>query len=438
MKASRLSVAVCALFCASVAHGVPRSPGDTWLKFKTPKEAGFSPRKLDEAKKFWKSTGSAAAMVVHDGAVVAAWGDVERRFMLHSARKSIMNALYGLHVDAGRIDLGKTLEQLGIDDTNPPLNAKEKQATIHDLLRARSGVYHTAAAEPGENRKPKRGSHAPGTHWCYNNWDFNALCTIIEQEADIDIFEDFKKRIAEPLGMEDFRVRDGSHVVQKGMSIHPSYPMRMSARDMARFGLLYLNSGNWNGERIISEDWVCRSTRVHSDDAWGDGYGYLWWISFQEPFKSHKMYSALGVGEQSIDVIPGANIVFVIRSNTYAGQETTRAQRLKLIELVLDAKTSEPSESPKLVPLPSARKKIRHTKLTAKQRNALCGPTTVVPFGGAATIFLDGDDLVLDGPMGKIGLIPTGKGSFVMEDVEWKCRLEPADEGGERRFVIDM
>ena len=72
MKASRLSVAVCTLFCASAAHGVSRAPGDTWLKYKTPKEAGFSPRKLDEAKKFWKSTGSAAAMVVQDGAVVAA------------------------------------------------------------------------------------------------------------------------------------------------------------------------------------------------------------------------------------------------------------------------------------------------------------------------------------------------------------------------------
>ncbi|MBU0756282.1 MAG: hypothetical protein KJ645_14165, partial [Planctomycetes bacterium] len=144
------------------AEASDRFPEETWMMFASPEEAGFSSQALEEAKKYFDSLQSSAAMLVYDGAVVFAWGDVDRRFLLHSARKSIMSGIYGVHVDAGTVDVEKTMEELGIDDENPPLNAEEKQARIIDLLRARSGVYHLAAAEPPQNPKPPRGSHKPG------------------------------------------------------------------------------------------------------------------------------------------------------------------------------------------------------------------------------------------------------------------------------------
>jgi len=185
MRRTVLCFAVMLLVLSSTALAGERYPAGTWQMFATPEEAGFSSEKLAEAKAYWESIPS-----------VVAWGDVERRYLLHSARKSIMSAIYGIHVDAGEIDLDKTMKELGIDDENPPLNDEEKQATIFDLIRARSGVYHLAAAEPPQNPKPPRGSHAPGTYWCYNNWDFNALCTIIEQELGIKVFEDFEEWFA--------------------------------------------------------------------------------------------------------------------------------------------------------------------------------------------------------------------------------------------------
>jgi len=74
---------------------------------------------------------------------------------------------------------------LGMDDSPDPLTKQEKQARVVDLLRARSGVYHPVDFEsPAQiSSRPPRGSHAPGTFWFYNNWDFNALGTIFEKKT---------------------------------------------------------------------------------------------------------------------------------------------------------------------------------------------------------------------------------------------------------------
>jgi len=74
------------------------------------------------------------------------------------------------------------MEDLGIDD-KPPLSDVEKKATVSDCIKARSGIYHTALYESAGMKalKPERHSVKPGTHWYYNNWDFNVLCTIFEQ-----------------------------------------------------------------------------------------------------------------------------------------------------------------------------------------------------------------------------------------------------------------
>jgi CubicO group peptidase (beta-lactamase class C family) len=82
------------------------------------------------------------------------------------------------------------MADLGIDDSPPSLTAEEKQATVRHLLQARSGVYHVALAESPAvaAARPPRGSHPPGTFWYYDNWDFDALGTISEQETGAGIF----------------------------------------------------------------------------------------------------------------------------------------------------------------------------------------------------------------------------------------------------------
>lgn len=158
-------------------------------------------------------------MVVQDGRVIASWGDVSRKVNVASVCKSLLSALYGIAVGERRIDLGSTLADFGIDDKCPALTATERRATIRDLLMARSGVYQVAAYETADirHKRPERGSHAPGTFWFYNNWDFSAIGTIYRQQTGEDIFQSFSKRIALPVGMEDFSVRDCSYSLAKNL-----------------------------------------------------------------------------------------------------------------------------------------------------------------------------------------------------------------------------
>jgi CubicO group peptidase (beta-lactamase class C family) len=340
--------------CTGTRSLAKRVPGAGWEMYATPEEAGWASEKLAVARELYEKCGSDAFMAVYDGAVVVAWGDVSRRFMCHSVRKSYLSALIGIFVAEGKITLDKTLAELGIDD-EPPLTDEEKQARVIDLLRSRSGVFHAAAYETPamKEKRPKRGSKRPDEIWYYNNWDFNALSTIFSEETGASIFDEFEKRIAHPLQMEDFRLMDTYYHLEKQHSIHPAYPFRMSARDMARFGLLYLRNGKWKNRDVIPEEWVEASrypyTRVTDWEGWG--YGYMWWVDVGETDRKLGMYAAMGYGGHMIAVLPQENMVFVNRANTYLGKSTARSDLLQLIDKVLDAKVSPPKARPRLIPL---------------------------------------------------------------------------------------
>ena len=96
-------------------------PGVHWEKVDQPEQMGWSSEKLALARDFSKAIGSDAVMIVDNGGVVDAWGDIRRNYQCHSMRKSILSALIGIHVDEGHIDLSKTMAQLGIDDRYPSL-----------------------------------------------------------------------------------------------------------------------------------------------------------------------------------------------------------------------------------------------------------------------------------------------------------------------------
>ncbi len=421
------------LFSGS-ASAATNYPADVWQMYATPAEAGFSDELIAEAKAYWESTDSAAAMLVHNGTVVVAWGDYERRFLLHSARKSIMSGVYGVHIDAGTIDPSKTLAELGIDDNNFSLNDVEKQARIIDLIKARSGVYHLAAAEPAQNPKPERGAHRPGEQWCYNNWDFNALCTILEQETDTKFFEEVDRYFGKPLGMQDYAPIHGLYQYDLNKSIHPAYHIRMSARDMARFGLLYLNDGRWQDKTILSEQWVADSGHAFSDDAWGDGYGYMWWVSFKEPFRSLEMYSALGVGNQSIDVIPGADLVFVNRTNTFANQNVTNDERQKLIRLLIEAQTGTASDSPELKDLPPVARSWQTVPWSEARKRELTREPQKRSYSRVEEV---AGDLVLRSGISTYNLLSLADGTIMIDDLYANVYFAENDDGDLQQVIFE-
>ena len=268
----------------------------------------WSSEKLSVALTYAHEIGSSAVVILHDGKLVAEWGATNVRMYSHSVRKSLLNALFGIAVDQGLIDLKTTIGEVGLDDRPPKLSEQEKQATILDLLKSRSGVYHEAAAESEQmkSRRPSRGGFRPGEHWYYNNWDFNVLGTVFELKTDMPIGRAFKEWIADPIGMQDFRVEDVHYKWEKA-SLYPSYPFWISARDLAKFGQLYLQLGRWQEDQLIPENWIYASTFSYSKAYDDIGYGLLWWTH------SSGAYYAHGFKGQFIVIIPDVKMVIVNR-----------------------------------------------------------------------------------------------------------------------------
>jgi CubicO group peptidase (beta-lactamase class C family) len=340
-------------------------PGTSWNRISSLEAAGWSKEKLVAARKYAASDSirSSAVVVVQGGEVVDQWGDIDKKIDSYSVRKSLLSALYGIYAGEGVIDINQTLEQLGIDDSPDPLTKEEKQARIVDLLRARSGVYHRVdfETESMTRDRPARGSHAPGTFWYYNNWDFNVLGTIFEQKTGLKIGEAFYRRIAKPIGMQDFRPDDVFYFGGPA-SIHPTYHFEITARDLARFGLLYLRHGRWKQQQIIPEAWIEKSSQasemVQSNGSNLGGYEYLWWVDYGgvhfPEVSLPGIYSARGSGAHFVFVIPTLDMVVVHRTDNdppvrdaktiteianRGSVSTARAEFGHLLRLILDART---------------------------------------------------------------------------------------------------
>lgn len=356
------------LHLASATPPTPVFPGEHWAKAASPEVMGWSSNKLAEAHAYARAAGSAALFVVHQGKIVDDWGETTRRFNVHSIRKSLLSALIGLCVASNRLQLANTLEQLGVDDNEPRLTPTEQQATVADLLKARSGVYHPALYETEgmKARRPARGSHAPGTFHYYNNWDFNALGTIYERAAEMGVFQGFQRHLAGPLQMEDFRLEDTQYV-RGSASVHPAYVFRLTARDMARFGLLYLHKGRWRDRQVVPADWVAESTRAYSAASTTNGllhagYGYLWWTDWEGRHLENVAlppgtFSARGAGGHHLLIAPALDLVIVHRVNTdrKEGPRVDRTQFGTLVKLLLEAMPAQAAGSrlPLLRPPPS-------------------------------------------------------------------------------------
>ena len=331
------------------AFGSDRFPGQAWEKAGSPGALGWSSAKLKEAWAYADTIDTATVVIVQDGMVVDEWGETSRPFRCHSMRKSILSALYGIHVAAGRIDLDRTMEDVGINDNEPSLSETEKQATIRMLLQARSGIYHPALYETKrmKARKPKRHSHPPGTFWYYNNWDFNASGTIFENLTGRGIFEEFEDKFAKPLQMQDFRRETHTRYVTGSDSVHPAYPFVLSARDLARLGLLWVRGGRWKEQRIALESWVAESTKAYSDAGRSGGYGYMWWVAANGKHLPHAKipdgsYSARGHRGHHVLVIPRWDLVIVHRVNTFTRDDRVSSEQFgQLVEKILQAKPDD-------------------------------------------------------------------------------------------------
>lgn len=433
------------------------SPAESqaWEAWTSPEDAGFYAAQLEEARAYADGLQSGAVMVVYQGRVLAAWGDIERKFKAHSVRKSLVSALYGILVEEGEVDLDATLDDLSIDD-DTPLTAQERGARVRDLIAARSGVYLPAAYAPSDQDRdrPERDSHAPGTKWFYNNWDFNVAGVILEQATGKQLYELFDELIAQPLGMEDYDADDGFVVYEPSESRHPAHTFRISTRDLARFGQLYLQRGRWGDEQVVPSGWVAESTAPTSDFGGGAGYGYMWWtyepggIGGRYPeLNRHRLYLGRGTGGQRVVVIPEADLVIVHRGDTDHDRRVRGSDALRVVERIVAARVGEPVSDPDWGPVVSipfesqipAPERPEFVELDSSEWSDYYGEYDIAP-GVVARVFEWNDRAFVFFPgEGEGELFALGNDRFTVRVVDGvDIRFERDDEGAVEAMEVVM
>jgi CubicO group peptidase (beta-lactamase class C family) len=325
-------------------------PDTGWQRIDRPESVGWSRTGLDSVRAKLQTLNTTAMMAIVGGRVLFDYGDLQRISYLASVRKSLLSMLYGIYQERGKVDLDKTLAELGIDDVEGLTDA-EKRAKVRDLITARSGVYHPAS-NAGDDlaSAPPRGSQEPGAYYLYSNWDFNALGTIFEQMTGVNLYDAFERDIAIPIGMRNWDRSIHRKSGNMTRSKHPAYHFHLSTPDMARVGYLMLREGNWNGKQIVPRAWVHESTRAftprtemnperHRSGVFG--YGYLWWVfdSPTLPPEYEGAYTGLGAVGQQILIMPKLDLVIVHKTDP-ADQKgsVTHSQFLDVVSHVVRAR----------------------------------------------------------------------------------------------------
>jgi len=276
-------------FITNVNAGV--FPKDSW-EIASPESQGVNSKKLEEAMAYLKSIcgkdGVSQAVVVRNGYVIWKGNDIDNVHNVYSCTKSFTSTVLGLLIDDGKCNLG-TLAK----DYVPGLNKHYPTLTLQHFTTLTSGYEAVYKRAPFDPDFPLFES---GAKFHYGDSSMNQFANVLTRIAGEPIEELFKRRIANPCCMHpdkwhwgNFGVVDS--ILVNGGSGSQSKGMHISAQELARFGLLFLNRGNWNGNQLISAKWVEQATSAQVDTsvplykqrAWYTSligaYGFNWWVN---------------------------------------------------------------------------------------------------------------------------------------------------------------
>ena len=250
---------------------------------------------------------------------------------LRSATKSFFSALTGIAIEKGFIK-SKNEKVLSYfpEYTFDNDSDSKRQITIENLLTQQSGLdcdISNPKSEGNETRMSNTDdwvkftldlpmSYIPGDKGMYCSGNLIILGRIIEKEVKETLPEFAAKTLFAPLEITKFKW----NFKPDKSSSETFCQLYLRPRDMAKFGLLYLNKGNWNGTQVISADFVQQSLSKHSV-VQGVDYGYLWWIKYIEADGvKYSGQAAQGNGGQKIYIWEEQNMVTVITGGNYNSQ----------------------------------------------------------------------------------------------------------------------
>lgn len=296
----------------------PPITGNTWDTI-NPSTLNWCNARIDSLFQFLDSKNTKAFIVLKDGKIV-----LEKYFGTHSqnsvwywasAGKTVTSFLVGIAQQENFLKITDTTSKyLGPGWTNC-LPTQENKITIRNQLTMTSGLddgvpdvyctYDSCLVYKSD----------AGTRWAYHNAPYTLLDSVIESATNTSLNVYAQQKLKTPTGISGLFVKSGFNNV-----------FVSNARSMARFGLLVLNKGNWNGNQVLT-DTNYFNQMVNTSQNLNQSYGYLWWLNGKSSFRLPQtqlvftgplmpnapsdMFAALGKNGQIINVIPSQNLVWI-------------------------------------------------------------------------------------------------------------------------------
>lgn len=316
-------------------------PDQHWQESK-PEAQGIDSTKLNTAVSYLKdhsgSDGVKELVIIRNGVMIWKGTDIDKMHGVWSLTKSFTSTVLGLLID----DNKATLDTLAKDYMSSMAEVYPA-ITLRHFTTMTSGYYaigdkSSGSYKHGPSRTPFKPApkplfKPPGSRYAYWDSAMNQFTNVLTRIANESIEELFKKRIANPIGMDrakwdwgDFGKIDG--IVVNGGSGNNNKHIFISARELARFGHLFLNRGKWKNKQLISASWIDTATKAHVptsipleplSGADGRGvYGFNWWVNGIKPNGKRNWpgaplgtYAASGYNNNDMFVIPKWKMVIV-------------------------------------------------------------------------------------------------------------------------------
>ena len=296
--------------------------------------------------------GDQTGLIVYKGYIIAQWGEPSRCDITHSVTKSFLSTVVGLAVDKGLIRTvndtvaayvppielyGQPVQRSAEDFGKPELlnlfdTPHNRRITWDNLLRQTSDWEGTLWGKPDWADRPdadaskwlNRPRNTPGSVYEYNDVRVNALALAATSVWRKPLPQVLKEHLMDPIGASNtwrwtgyrnaWIVLDGQPVQSVSGGGHWGGGMFINAFDMARFGLLTLHKGNWNGKQLLSQQWVKQATTPTPAQP---TYGYMNWFlnTDKKPLPSApaNVYYHVGNGTNIVYVDPDHELVIVVR-----------------------------------------------------------------------------------------------------------------------------
>ena len=264
---------------------------------------------------------------------------------MYSVSKSFTSALIGIAIERGHfsgVD-EKVVDIFSGVTVTKPADANLGKMRLRHLLTMSTGHSNDTMTSVTGSANWERAflelpvQHSPGSTFVYNSGASYMLAAAIERRSGMRTEEFAKKYLFGPLGITDYSWSTSPQGIPAG-----GWGLLLKPRDMARFGLLYLNNGKWDGRQIVPASWVKASSRNwistgNPNPFWGRGYGYQFWMN------DFGGYRADGAFAQYIFILPAYNAVAVFNSALSDSELPARLMRTHVLPAMRSAKPLTPN-----------------------------------------------------------------------------------------------